>query len=201
MLSPFGGEIERGTAAGHSAQRSAATPRTVVLASLAAGAFLEAGIFSDSKAETLHGSQLWRPNERTKSRQIEAVRLNDSMGSAVGLSHILLRERVKPGDRVVDATCGNGHDTLFLAGLVEAEGAVFAFDVQELALEKTGCCWRKTGVLTGCNCFMPAIKSWRHMCPTRCRRWSSIWDISPEVIKAVSPERPQLLPPSSRLRI
>ncbi|GAB7028057.1 hypothetical protein JCM15764A_33050 [Geotalea toluenoxydans] len=45
MLSPFGGEIERGTAAGHSAQRSAATPRTVVLASLAAGAFLEAGIF------------------------------------------------------------------------------------------------------------------------------------------------------------
>ncbi|ACM22001.2 rRNA methyltransferase, putative [Geotalea daltonii FRC-32] len=63
--------------------------------------------------------------------------MNDNMGNAVGLSHLFLRERVKPGDRVVDATCGNGHDTLFLAGLVEAEGAVFAFDVQEQALEKT----------------------------------------------------------------
>jgi SAM-dependent methyltransferase len=38
---------------------------------------------------------------------------------------------------VVDATCGNGHDTLFLAGLVGAEGSVFAFDVQDRAVAST----------------------------------------------------------------
>lgn len=63
--------------------------------------------------------------------------LTDSLRNAVALSHLFLRERIRPGDRVVDATCGNGHDTLFLAELVGAEGRVFAFDVQKQALEKT----------------------------------------------------------------
>lgn len=44
---------------------------------------------------------------------------------------------VKSGDTVVDATMGNGHDTLMLAHLVGKEGAVFAFDVQNGALEAT----------------------------------------------------------------
>lgn len=35
---------------------------------------------------------------------------------------------------VIDATCGNGHDTLFLAKRVQE---VFAFDIQKSALEKT----------------------------------------------------------------
>ena len=56
---------------------------------------------------------------------------------AVALSHFFLRERVQPGDRVVDATCGNGHDTLFLAQLVGPEGRVWAFDVQDGALAAT----------------------------------------------------------------
>jgi ubiquinone/menaquinone biosynthesis C-methylase UbiE len=56
---------------------------------------------------------------------------------AVGLSHFFLRERVRPGDRVVDATCGNGHDTLFLARLVGESGKVWGFDVQEEALTAT----------------------------------------------------------------
>lgn len=37
---------------------------------------------------------------------------------------------VRPGDTVVDATCGNGYDTIHLARLVGHEGHVFAFDVQ-----------------------------------------------------------------------
>lgn len=44
---------------------------------------------------------------------------------------------VRPGDTVIDATCGNGHDTLELAKLVcadNAPGYVYAFDVQEDAL-------------------------------------------------------------------
>lgn len=56
---------------------------------------------------------------------------------AVALSHFFLRERVGPGDRVLDATCGNGHDTLLLARQVGSFGRVWAFDVQTSALEST----------------------------------------------------------------
>lgn len=49
----------------------------------------------------------------------------------------LLKSAVKPGDITVDATAGNGHDTLFLAELVTEVGQVFSFDVQEEAIEYT----------------------------------------------------------------
>lgn len=44
---------------------------------------------------------------------------------------------MKPGDVVVDATIGNGHDTLFLARLVEDTGHVYGFDIQNDALIET----------------------------------------------------------------
>ncbi|MSM41050.1 MAG: methyltransferase domain-containing protein [Geobacter sp.] len=56
---------------------------------------------------------------------------------AVALAHSYLLERVRPGDRVVDATCGNGNDTLLLARLVGEQGRVWAFDIQEEALHAT----------------------------------------------------------------
>lgn len=46
----------------------------------------------------------------------------------------ILRPLIRPGDRVIDATAGNGHDTVFLAECVGPEGRVLAFDVQEAAL-------------------------------------------------------------------
>jgi len=49
----------------------------------------------------------------------------------------LLKNVVKPGDRVVDATLGNGYDTLFLAELVGENGKVYGFDVQEEAIRAT----------------------------------------------------------------
>ncbi|MSN25255.1 MAG: methyltransferase domain-containing protein [Geobacter sp.] len=55
----------------------------------------------------------------------------------VALTHLLLRNFVRPGDKVVDATCGNGHDTLLLAGLVGPEGRVWGFDIQQQALVET----------------------------------------------------------------
>jgi ubiquinone/menaquinone biosynthesis C-methylase UbiE len=61
----------------------------------------------------------------------------ENLRGAVALSHFFLRERVKPGDTVVDATCGNGRDTLLLARLVGPTGWVWAFDVQAEALEAT----------------------------------------------------------------
>lgn len=57
--------------------------------------------------------------------------------TAMRYSHELLREVVVTGDYVVDATMGNGHDTLFLAQLVGENGKVDAFDIQEAALLAT----------------------------------------------------------------
>lgn len=55
----------------------------------------------------------------------------------VPLSHLLIRRFVSPGDHVIDATCGNGHDTLLLAELVGFGGRVWAFDIQQEALDAT----------------------------------------------------------------
>jgi len=49
----------------------------------------------------------------------------------------LLQKAVKPGDIVVDATVGNGHDTVFLAEIVGENGKVYGFDVQEEAIVAT----------------------------------------------------------------
>ncbi len=46
----------------------------------------------------------------------------------------ILRPLIRAGDRVVDATAGNGYDTVFLAECVGPDGKVIAFDIQELAL-------------------------------------------------------------------
>lgn len=52
------------------------------------------------------------------------------------LAHELWRHLVLPHDLVIDATAGNGRDTLMLAQLV-TEGKVIAFDIQEEAIMKT----------------------------------------------------------------
>lgn len=59
------------------------------------------------------------------------------LDNAMQYSHRLLAEIVQPGDQVVDATMGNGHDTLFLANLVKPQGKVFSFDIQAAALSAT----------------------------------------------------------------
>ncbi|MFC4601705.1 tRNA (mnm(5)s(2)U34)-methyltransferase [Cohnella hongkongensis] len=48
-----------------------------------------------------------------------------------------VKSRTGPGDLAVDATAGNGSDTLFLARTVGPRGRVYAFDVQPAALENT----------------------------------------------------------------
>ena len=53
------------------------------------------------------------------------------------LAHRLIKAKLFGGEIVVDATAGNGHDTLFLANLVGHNGTVYAFDVQKEAIENT----------------------------------------------------------------
>ncbi|MBQ6507288.1 MAG: rRNA methyltransferase [Clostridia bacterium] len=57
--------------------------------------------------------------------------------SARYLAAEILRAVLAPGDRAIDATMGNGHDTALLCSLVGPEGRVYAFDVQPAALEAT----------------------------------------------------------------
>ncbi|MGI6513874.1 MAG: methyltransferase domain-containing protein [Syntrophomonadaceae bacterium] len=68
-----------------------------------------------------------------------------SFRNAVNLSHLCVKMRVKPDDTVVDATCGNGHDTLFLAQIV-TRGRVLAFDISPLAIANTAARLKEHGV-------------------------------------------------------
>jgi len=52
-------------------------------------------------------------------------------------AHDLLKNSIREGDTVVDATCGNGNDTVLLSNLVGESGHVYAVDVQQQAIEKT----------------------------------------------------------------
>ncbi|UOQ48086.1 class I SAM-dependent methyltransferase [Gracilibacillus caseinilyticus] len=56
------------------------------------------------------------------------------MKAIIPYSHQLLQEVIKPGDVAIDATCGNGNDALLLSKLVENNGRVFAFDIQQQAI-------------------------------------------------------------------
>ena len=51
--------------------------------------------------------------------------------------HESLEHYIRPGQLVIDATLGNGHDTEFLARLVGADGHVYGFDIQSDAIKKT----------------------------------------------------------------
>ena len=49
----------------------------------------------------------------------------------------MLRQFIRTGDTAIDATCGNGNDTLLLAEIVGVSGRVWAFDIQSEAIAET----------------------------------------------------------------
>lgn len=58
----------------------------------------------------------------------------------------IIVEAAGPGASVIDATMGNGHDTLWLCQQVGEQGRVYAFDVQPEALENTRTRLKQEGV-------------------------------------------------------
>ncbi|MHC1722861.1 MAG: class I SAM-dependent methyltransferase [Aminipila sp.] len=56
-------------------------------------------------------------------------------------------EYIEAGDCVIDATAGNGHDTLILAEAVGNNGRVIAFDIQKNALENTEKLLKENGLI------------------------------------------------------
>lgn len=60
-----------------------------------------------------------------------------SLHKITELAHHTVSSVIRAGDSVVDATAGNGFDTVFLALKTGSAGHVYAFDVQEEALSRT----------------------------------------------------------------
>lgn len=52
-------------------------------------------------------------------------------------SHDLLKTTITEGEVAIDATCGNGNDTLVLSHIVGKTGKVYAFDIQEQAIQNS----------------------------------------------------------------
>jgi len=63
----------------------------------------------------------------------------NAFSSHLHLAHHYWSLHLKPGDNVIDATCGNGYDTLFLSQLVleNERGKVIGLDIQERAIQQT----------------------------------------------------------------
>ncbi len=60
--------------------------------------------------------------------------------------HAILESQMAKGGIYIDATMGNGHDTLFLCEMAGENGKVLAFDIQKLAIENTRKRLKKQGV-------------------------------------------------------
>ncbi|AMB98910.1 hypothetical protein AWM75_02385 [Aerococcus urinaehominis] len=53
------------------------------------------------------------------------------------ITQAIIKSQVNPGDQVLDATLGNGHDSLALARQIGREGKLYGFDIQSQALANT----------------------------------------------------------------
>lgn len=69
-----------------------------------------------------------------------------SLPATLSLAHEWVNKVLSPGSLAVDATVGNGNDTLFLARAVGTSGQVQGFDIQQEALDRTQERLRTAGV-------------------------------------------------------
>lgn len=63
--------------------------------------------------------------------------MNNIFTNFTNFTHSLVKKVVNKNDIVIDATAGNGKDTVFLAQLVDFGGLVYAFDIQKQAIINT----------------------------------------------------------------
>ena len=61
----------------------------------------------------------------------------NNMVDLLELQKRFILAHLRPGDVAVDCTMGNGNDTAFLSETVGETGRVYAFDIQEAAIEST----------------------------------------------------------------
>ncbi len=68
-------------------------------------------------------------------------------------AHLVIQQYLKAGGIAVDATVGNGHDTLFIAQQVGPTGKVFGFDIQQQAIELTQARLNNTNITNNTQLF------------------------------------------------
>ncbi len=68
--------------------------------------------------------------------------------------HEIIRSQAQAGGLYIDATMGNGNDTLLLCELAGESGEVFAFDIQRQAIEATKTLLEEHHVTTNCHLIL-----------------------------------------------
>ena len=63
--------------------------------------------------------------------------MNNFLNGATDFVHKLIKEKLKSNFLCIDATLGNGYDTLFLLENLKEDGFVFGFDIQKDAIKST----------------------------------------------------------------
>ena len=71
------------------------------------------------------------------SRSPQLASASGDLPSAVRWAHLLIADRLQDGEAAIDATCGNGHDSLMLAQILGPQGRLWAVDVQPAAVAAT----------------------------------------------------------------
>ena len=74
-----------------------------------------------------------------------AYRTEDNVVDLLDLQKKFILSHLGEGDVAVDFTMGNGHDTEFLSKTVGPSGRVYAFDIQQKALDSTAARLSATG--------------------------------------------------------
>ena len=74
--------------------------------------------------------------------------------NSLAFAQELIRQVLLPGEQAIDATAGNGHDTVFLARLVGSKGKIWAFDIQVEAIKTRKNVWKKENLRQRVNLLL-----------------------------------------------
>lgn len=85
--------------------------------------------------------------------------------SLLSQAHQLIQTKLMAGAIAVDATVGNGNDTVFLAQQVAPTGWVYGFDIQPTAINNTREKLQQAGVLENTQLFLSSHVNMQQLIP------------------------------------
>ena len=100
--------------------------------------------------------------------------MNDRHRPLTRLAHELLRAQLCPGDIAIDATAGNGHDTLFLAQAVGPCGRVHGFDIQPAAILATRARLAAAGAAAPAELHLAGHEQMARLLPALCGKVAAV---------------------------
>jgi len=104
-----------------------------------------------ARGERTTGVVLARREKNLKSLNPKLRKDNPKTMRLTEQVHLELRQTIQPGDTAIDATAGNGHDTLAMAEWVGPSGKVFAIDRQTAAITSTWVRLKEAGHAAQCE--------------------------------------------------